>query len=377
MVYLFIAGRLPALAKHELETVLSRHQIQHEPIENLASDFLLVKTSQEIEPDLFLELGGFTKFGILRRNLTVFSDAKNLAQEISSLLEKRNFGISFVNSKINAKEIAQQVKNLKKAKRYITAQNKVLTAAQSKGIRQEFLVVGDNQSSEQIQIFEILAVQNIDQFTFRDRFLPEAHGHRGMLPPKLARIMVNLGLENSKKSIIYDPFCGTGRVLMEALLLGQDIIGSDIDKKATVATRKNLDWLVRKFNLLPINNLEEKIFISSISDTASILEGAKVDAIVTEPYLGPPQKSQVSDEERDRIFTLLKPIYLDLFKVGQAILRVDGVMVIVFPVIGGNSLYEKLVDNVADLGYITAYKDIVSRPDQIVGREIIKFKLSK
>lgn len=371
MDYLFITGRLPVLAQRELEIVLFRHQIQHEPIENLARDFLLVKTNQEITKAVFLELGGFTKFGILHQSLDTTQD---IANSLASLLEKRNFGLSFININTSAKEVAQKVKNLKKAKRYVTAQNKVLTAAQSKGVRQEFLALGGN---NKIQIFEILAAQNINQFTFRDRFLPEAHGHRGMLPPKLARIMVNLALETSRKTTIYDPFCGTGRVLMEALLLGQYILGSDIDEKAISATQKNLEWLTYKFRLPAVESLNEKIFTSPIANAPDTLEPSSVDAIVTEPYLGPPQTSQVSNEEREKIFTNLESIYLDLFKAGQSLLKSDGIMVIVFPVIGGKSLYENLVDNIANLGYINLHKDIASRPDQIVGREIIKFKLSK
>lgn len=371
MDYLFITGRLPILAQRELEIVLLRHKIKHEPIENLARDFLLVKTNQDITKEVFLELGGFTKFGILRHNLDT---SENIADTLATLLEKRNFGLSFVDISIGAKEVAQQVKNLKKAKRYIVSQNKVLTAAQSKGVRQEFLILGGN---SRVQIFEILAAQNIDQFTYRDRFLPEAHGHRGMLPPKLARIMVNLALETNQKITIYDPFCGTGRVLMEALLLRQDILGSDIDEKAVSATQKNLNWLTYKFRLPTIEDLENKIFVSPVSNAMDSLEPASVNAIVAEPYLGPPQISKVSDDKRAQIFADLEPIYLDLFKAGQALLKSDGIMVIVFPVIGSKSLYENLVDNIANLGYINLHKDIASRPDQIVGREIIKFKLSK
>ena len=53
---------------------------------------------------------------------------------------------------------------------------------------------------------------------------------RGMLPPKLARSLVNLaiGAKSPSDMTILDPFCGTGTVLMEAMLLGTHVVGTDL-----------------------------------------------------------------------------------------------------------------------------------------------------
>jgi len=45
-----------------------------------------------------------------------------------------------------------------------------------------------------------------------------------MLPPKLAQILVN----SVQAQTVYDPFCGTGVIPQEALLLGRTASGSDL-----------------------------------------------------------------------------------------------------------------------------------------------------
>ncbi|MCB9806812.1 hypothetical protein H6768_02830 [Candidatus Peribacteria bacterium] len=38
----------------------------------------------------------------------------------------------------------------------------------------------------------------------------------GMMPPKIAQIMINLATKGDKKVAIWDPFCGLGTTLIEA-----------------------------------------------------------------------------------------------------------------------------------------------------------------
>ena len=93
------------------------------------------------------------------------------------------------------------------------------------------------------------------------------------LHPKLARAMVNLSAIK-KGEILFDSFCGTGGILIEAGLIGAKIIGSDIEGKMIEGCRKNLDF----YNL---KNYE--LFCSDIGNIARYTN--KVDAIVTDfPY---------------------------------------------------------------------------------------------
>ncbi len=63
--------------------------------------------------------------------------------------------------------------------------------------------------------------------------------HPGVMMPITARTLVNLSQAEAGDTI-YDPFCGTGGVLLEAKLCGMEIIGSDMDPMMIEGCRKNL-----------------------------------------------------------------------------------------------------------------------------------------
>lgn len=63
--------------------------------------------------------------------------------------------------------------------------------------------------------------------------------HPGTLHPLEARSIVNLAHARPGRSI-FDPMCGTGGFLLEAGLLGADIIGMDSQQKMVQGTQQNL-----------------------------------------------------------------------------------------------------------------------------------------
>jgi len=68
----------------------------------------------------------------------------------------------------------------------------------------------------------------------------------GMLPPKLAQTIVNLATgptPPTEDTIILDPFCGTGVILQESLLMGYGAYGTDLEPRMIDYTRENLAWL--------------------------------------------------------------------------------------------------------------------------------------
>jgi tRNA (guanine10-N2)-dimethyltransferase len=93
------------------------------------------------------------------------------------------------------------------------------------------------------------------------------------LHPKIARAMVNLS-QVKKNQILLDPFCGTGGILLEAGLLGAQIIGGDIEQKMIDGSQKNLEFYhLKKYRLYRAD-------IGEISQYAPL-----VDAIATDfPY---------------------------------------------------------------------------------------------
>ncbi|MGA9085622.1 MAG: methyltransferase domain-containing protein [Methanoregula sp.] len=63
--------------------------------------------------------------------------------------------------------------------------------------------------------------------------------HPGVMMPRMARTLVNLSLAGSG-SILLDPFCGTGGILIEAEMLGVHAVGSDFDPMMIQGCKENV-----------------------------------------------------------------------------------------------------------------------------------------
>ncbi len=89
-----------------------------------------------------------------------------------------------------------------------------------------------------------IGVQKAFDFAARDMKKPVRDMKVGLMPPKLARIMINMTRDESGNlpAKIYDPFCGMGTVLLEGMSLGLKVAGSDLSKKMVEATKKNTKW---------------------------------------------------------------------------------------------------------------------------------------
>ena len=130
------------------------------------------------------------------------------------------------------------------------------------------IILTDNRVYGGIKLFEI------DRKSFEKRkaqyrpfFSPIS------LDPKLARALVNLS-EVGRDEVLLDPFCGTGGILLEAVLIGARVIGSDISRKMIEGCRKNLEYF-------GINKYE--LYQCDVGDVSKFVEN--VDAVVTDfPY---------------------------------------------------------------------------------------------
>ena len=91
-------------------------------------------------------------------------------------------------------------------------------------------------------VFVTKAIQPIESLGERDFGRPYRDAKSGMLPPKLAMMMINLAGQSLGATIL-DPFCGSGTILMEAATIGYtNLMGSDISPKAIDDTRQNFAW---------------------------------------------------------------------------------------------------------------------------------------
>ena len=96
--------------------------------------------------------------------------------------------------------------------------------------------------------------------------------HPSAMQAKLARCMVNLARPKTGE-LVFDPFCGTGTMLIEAALIGCRAVGLDIQRRMARGTLKNL----AHFKVNP-----EGVIVAD----ARNLPITKVDCVVTDPPYG-------------------------------------------------------------------------------------------
>lgn len=350
--------------------------------------FDLLANPEDVAP-LINRMGGVIKIGVIYGQLTSLH-SESLAPEIEKFIlphvdtsAKFNFGLSYYGSgRIDTKVIGMSVKKLLqsviKSVRWVTSRDPRLSS----------VVIATNHLLDrgaEICVFKqdkgflwgkTLSVQPFRDLSSRDYGRPSRDDLSGMLPPKLAQIMLNLA-EIDNESIILDPFCGSGTVLMEAALMGcKNIIGSDISPKAIEDTRDNLIWLQKKFT---VNHSAELTVLSAI-ELSKKHSNESVDRIVSEPYLGP-QRGQIDVK---KVVPELNDFYSRALVEFHKILKPDGRVVMVWPV-----FYQKyrLDPDVSQWEMIDALSPaegyfgkkqadgrptiIYGRPEQKVWREIV------
>lgn len=143
----------------------------------------------------------------------------------------------------------------------------------------ELLVVRNKNGK--IVIAESIGAQNITAYARRDQGRPKRDAFVGMLPPKLAQIIVNLAI-NSQLPTILDPFCGTGVILQEATLMGYTAYGTDLSPKMVDYSQANLDWLSTIYHLPSTTYRLEQ------GDAMSHQWSDTIGAVACEGYLGQP-----------------------------------------------------------------------------------------
>ncbi len=78
--------------------------------------------------------------------------------------------------------------------------------------------------------------------------------HPGVMMPRMARALVNISLVRPGERV-FDPFCGTGGILLEAREIGVLILGSDFDPAMVAGYRQNLpesDVMIADATAVPI-----------------------------------------------------------------------------------------------------------------------------
>ena len=422
MTYFFVLGNNPTLSIAEIINVLQGLK-KHE-IKQISAQVLVIETVKKIDcQSLQQQLGGTIKIGqiigvekidtldnkkqslveqiitLLPRNNSKIYPVKCRSAAISSetkLFNRVNFGFSIYgkeHKKVDIKQLAMAVKKKLKqqgiSSRWVVSKESVLSSVivqKNKLLTQgaEFVLVVKDDAA---WFGKTITCQEFEEYSFYDYSRPYREIEKGMMPPKLAKMMINL-VFLTNKSVLLDPFCGSGTVLQQAILMGyKNIIGADRDKTAVSNTKKNLDWLAGKLNK---SFKQARVFQSDVAKMSKKIAANSIDTIITEPYLGP---LRFNASDLKSIIKELSQLYIDFFKEFKKVLKFNGQVVIIFPVFRINNKlnFLPILDDLNKIGWqiksplpqyildnpvikITGRQSIIySRPNQKILREIFIF----
>ncbi len=170
-------------------------------------------------------------------------------------------------------------------------------------------------------------VQPYEDFSAREFGRPRANSRSGMIPVKLARMMLHLA-DLPTSATILDPFCGSGTIATEALALDfQHVIASDILERAIEETKENSAWILEQTQTagkidvihIPVERLAERV------------APATIDAIITEPLLGPPLRGSETREFVEKTVENLEKLYIAAFEQFSLVLKKDSPVIFILP----------------------------------------------
>lgn len=298
-MYIAILGRQPALGAAELERVYGDTR--------WFSDQSAIVNTPSLE---VTQLGGTQKAGRIIATLpsadwrrASMQLVKHYSQEWRGRDGKITLGISAYGFTVSSREVQKtglvlksKLKESSVSLRLIPNAEPALNTATSHhnklGLsdnKVELLVV--RARNGRVIVAESVGAQNITALARRDQERPKRDAFVGMLPPKLAQIMINLaagGVSSSQPSdtpddrpTILDPFCGTGVILQESLLLGYNAYGTDLAPKMIDFSQVNLEWIKT------IAHIDGNFRLHQ-GDAMTTAWQPPISAVACESYLGQP-----------------------------------------------------------------------------------------
>jgi tRNA G10 N-methylase Trm11 len=192
-----------------------------------------------------------------------------------------------------------------------------------------------------------------DPFEFQKRDVGKPVERRIFaMPPRLARIMVNLAGCTPGKTLL-DPFCGVGTILQEALLSGARVVGVDLNPWCVKGARENLEWLTREYEL------KDADFTLLQGDARELSSRVRdVDCIVTEPDLGPALRDFPTNTYAERIVTKLEPLYFGFLEDASRALKDGGRLVFISPFFqtrSGKTVVTRFGEKAMEIGFTQVF----------------------
>ena len=364
MQYLAILGRQPKISLAELESLFSN-------VKYLGGN--LASFEAEKEPKIS-RLGGTIKLA-KEISLSPVDFLLDFAKT-NNFSGKLVIGVSDYSKNATARGAQGEALHIKRLLKKHEVSVRVLP---NKSAELSSATVFHNQLGEKPGRFELIkvgkkwyvgiGVQNINAYTKRDQARPARDAKNGMLPPKLAQILINLCGSLPANARILDPFCGTGVVLQEAILIGYRAYGTDVNERIIGFAKKNLEWL------------KKGDFKLSVGDAQDFTWEQPIDAVAFEGYLGPPMSVAPAEIKLKEIKNDSNLLYRKVLRNLSSQLKPGTPVVMAVPAwlrFDGSYQRLNLLDEIDALGYnVLKYKNLSQndllyhREGQVVAREII------
>lgn len=396
--YFFILGRNGALSLAEILAAFPGTTTAH-----LGKEVVIVESPEPILPAMVRRLGGTVKFGQVIGTAEGEADVLDGCEKILvSLKEERKiFGLSIyaadgAEGRIRSYEkfgftLKRRLKDTGGAGRLVTAKTPTLSAVVVE--KNHLLTRGAEivliMTKHNVHVGRTLAVQEFEAQGHRDFGRPARNMDVGMVPVQLAKILVNLSRAKISDTIL-DPFCGFGTILSEAIAMGHHrVIGTDKEEAMVDAAEKNLAWLTAQKGV-QVDIVDLQLFPTPVENLIDHIGPRTVDAIVTEPYLGPIKNSEQGNYPVEN----LTQLYIRAFEQFSQIVKSGGKVVFIFPAIrdkrGMIKTSEGAIPEIRKLGFKpvqlipenliahfnlkNTHSIVYARPEQKIIREILVFE---
>ena len=385
---LFILGRQPAIGRAELERLFGAEHVR--PVGgHMASDV----SPDEVDFD---RIGSSIRLAKVLAEISAVqwpAIVDHLAKKLPEYLDylphegKLKLGLSIFGLPVKPNqllktglELKKICKSLGRSVRVVPNSEPALSSAAvlhnqlTSELGLEFLFVRDGNKT---WLAQTVRVQDINAYARRDQNRPRRDARVGMLPPKLAQTIVNLAtgsLPASEDNVVLDPFCGTGVVLQEALLMGYGAYGTDIEPRMIDYSHENLAWLTTHHGKQVDPTLE-------VGDATNHRWTHPFTVVACETYLGRPLSSWPDENVLREIIGTCNAIIENFLKNLASQTQPGFRLCLAVPAWhspNGKIYRLPLIDHLEDIGY-NQYRfehvrdaDLVYyRPGQIVGRELL------
>ncbi len=384
----FILGRQPAIGRAELESLLGAEHVAPLGEQAMACDIApgeitFARIGSSIRLAKVLTAIDATQWPAIARYL---ADAFPEHLDYLPAEGKLKLGLSVFGLNVTTQQLFRTGLELKKickkagrSVRLVPNTEPALSSAAvlhnqlTSELGWELLLIKDGNKT---WLAQTTAVQDITAYAHRDQNRPKRDARVGMLPPKLAQTIVNLAtgpLAPDDETVVLDPFCGTGVILQEALLMGYGAYGTDLEQRMVDYSRENLEWLA-------VHGKETTPQLEA-GDATTHQWAHPFSVVASETYLGRPLSGWPAADKLHEIIGTCNVIIEKFLKNLAAQTKPGQRLCLAVPAWRGpNDRVHRLslLDHLEEIGYnrqrFEHVRDadlVYFRPEQLVARELL------